>query len=216
VRVCLHSRFARVLQRALALVDREGLDSLTMRRLAQALKVSPMALYNHFAGKDELLRAMAEHLAQQIDFSCDHPDWRERIWYCFRSLRAVVRAHPASVRLMEALEEPPLAIFRPLDLTLQALGEAGVTGDDAFRVYFLLTNFTLGQASYEVRGPFKGMDPASALTQGRLGGGAFEHIERSLAFDDWDFDEAFEFGLSVILRGVEQLGRTPSSARRSK
>src|SRR5690242_13373715 len=83
-----------VLSAAVALLDREGPDALTMRRLAAGLQVSPMALYNHFANKEDLLRSVAEHLVGQTQFSSDHEDWRERIRFCFRRLRSVILAHP--------------------------------------------------------------------------------------------------------------------------
>jgi AcrR family transcriptional regulator len=201
----------RVLEEALALMDREGLEVVTMRRLADHLRVTPMALYNHVRSKKDLLGSIAEHLTSQIEFDCDEPDWRDRIRTCFRRLRDACLAHPSAVRLMESLEVPPLAVFRPMEITLAALDEAGVTGQDAVRSYFLLMNFAMGQISYEVRGPFKGLDPTQALAGNRLEGAKFAHIQRSVSSADWDFAGAFEFGLSVILSGVEQL-----SVRRTK
>ena len=196
----------RVLAEALALLDREGPDALTMRHLAGVLNVSPMALYNHVRSKKDLLRSVAEHLVGQVEFSSDHRDWRERIRICFRRLRGVILAHPGALWLMDSVEEAPLAVFSPLEVTLAALHEAGLTGEPALKSYFLLANFTLGQVSYEVRGPSKTLDPATALASGRLQGAGFEHIERAIAFEHWDFDSAFEFGLSAIIAGLEQIG----------
>jgi TetR/AcrR family transcriptional regulator, tetracycline repressor protein len=201
----------RVLEEALSLMDREGLEALTMRRLANHLRVTPMALYNHFRSKKDLLGSIAEHITSHIDFDCDEPDWRERIRTCFRRLRGACLAHPSSVRLMETIEVPPVAVFRPMEITLAALDEAGVIGQDAIRSYFLIMNFAMGQISYEVRGPFKGLDPTQALAGNRLEGTEFAHIHRSVSSANWDFAKAFEFGLSVILDGVEQF-----SIRRTK
>ena len=195
----------RVLEEALGLMDREGLEAVTMRRLADHLRVTPMALYNHIRNKKDLLGGIAEHLAAQIDFDCDAPDWRERIRTCFRRLREACLAHPSAVRLMESLEAAPPAVFRPMEITLAALDEAGVTAEDAVRSYFLLMNFTMGQISYEVRGPFEGLDPSQALAGKKLEGAEFAHIQQSVSLSEWDFNSAFEFGLSVILAGVEQL-----------
>jgi len=112
---------------------------------------------------------------------------------------------------MESLEAAPPAVFRPMEITLAALDEIGVTGKDAVRIYFLLMNFTMGQVSYEIRGPFESLDPAQALAGSRLKGHEFSYIQRSVSFAEWDFDSAFDFGLSVILNGAEQI-----SARRTK
>jgi AcrR family transcriptional regulator len=195
----------RVLKEALSLMDREGFEAVTMRRLADHLRVTPMALYNHVRSKKDLLGGIAEYLTAQIDFESNEPDWRDRIRTCFRRLRDACLAHPSAVRLMESLEAAPPAVFRPMEITLAALEEAGVSGQEAVRTYFLLMNFTMGQISYEVRGPFEALDPAQALAGDRLEGPEFVHIQRSVSFTEWDFTGAFEFGLSVILGGVEQL-----------
>ena len=187
---------AQVFAEALALLEEEGLGSLTMRRLADRLGVSAMALYNHVADKDDLLRGIAEALLHQAVFRGDKGDWRERITNCFRELRRVCVAHPEAVRLLETLEVPPANVFRPLQITLSALDDIGISGDDALRAFYLLTNFTLGQASYEARGPFKGLDPRGHIAVG-------EFARRAISADaDWDFDQAFEFGLSTILAGL--------------
>jgi TetR/AcrR family transcriptional regulator, tetracycline repressor protein len=199
----------RVLSAATTLLDRDGPDALTMRRLAANLEVSPMALYNHFDGKQDLMRGVAEHLVGQIDFASGHGDWRERIRFCFRRLRSAILAHPGSVRLMEQLEQAPLAVFRPMEVTLAALEEAGLSAGEALKSYFLLTNFTMGQVSYEVRGPFNSLDPTKALASGHLRGAEFEHIEAAASFERWDFDGAFEFGLSVIIAGLERMATRP-------
>ena len=179
-----------VFAEALAILEEEGLSSMTMRRLANRLRVSAMALYNHVANKKDLLRGVAEALLDQAAFSDIEDDWSDRIRGCFRELRRVCVAHPGAVRLLEALETPPAKVFRPMQITLSALRDVGISGDDALRAFYLLTNFTLGQASYEVRGPFKGLDPRGHVT------GAI------VADEDWDFDQAFEFGLTTILAGL--------------
>jgi TetR/AcrR family transcriptional regulator, tetracycline repressor protein len=194
-----------VLAEALALLDRDGPDALTMRGLAAALQVSPMALYNHVSGREDLLRGVAERLVAEVEFACEDADWRERLRFCFRQLRATILAHPGAVRLMEQLDQAPLAVFSLMDVALEALEMAGLRGKDPLRAYFLLTNFTMGQVSYEVRGPFESLDPARAIERGQLRGAGFERIESAAAFDRWDFGAAFEFGLSAIIAGLERM-----------
>lgn len=195
---------SRVLAEALILLDRDGPEALTIRRLAEHLGVSPMALYNHIGSKQDLLQGLAKELIESAEFASDDPDWRERIAVCFRQLRRICLAHPSITRLMETADVAPLSVFGPMELTLAALREAGIAPQDGLRAYFLLTNFTLGQVAYEVRGPFHDLDPAQALRDGRLQEAGFENIERAAALQTWDFDAAFEFGLSVILTGLEQ------------
>ncbi|HEY4042111.1 MAG TPA: TetR/AcrR family transcriptional regulator C-terminal domain-containing protein, partial [Rhodopila sp.] len=58
------------------------------------------------------------------------------------------------------------------------------------------------QVSYEVRGPARGLDPAENVKSGKLEAASFAHIAGAMVFDDWDFEHAFEFGLSTILEGL--------------
>lgn len=90
-----------------------------------------------------------------------------------------------------------------MEITLAALADAGIELVEALRAYFLLTNFTLGQVSYEIEGPSRALDPAEAVRCHRILGEDFPHVERLPYGERWDFDAAFEFGLTVILRGLE-------------
>jgi TetR/AcrR family transcriptional regulator, tetracycline repressor protein len=196
----------RVLAEGLVLLDREGFEALTIRHLADNLSVTPMALYNHVSGKQDLLQGVAQHLLTQTRFSSGHSDWRRCIRECFRELRRVCLAHPSAVRVMEAIEVAPLAIFRPMEITLAALDKVVESRADALRAYFLLMNFTLGQVSSEVRGPFPSLDLRVALRDRKPLGIDLAHVERMSSLKSWDFDRAFEFGLSVILTGLEKVG----------
>jgi TetR/AcrR family transcriptional regulator, tetracycline repressor protein len=193
-----------VLAEALALIDRHGLEALTMRGLAAHLGVTPMALYNHVRDKQDLLRGIAAMILEEVDFTSDDPDWRERIRFAFRQLRAICLAHSGAARVMEVVDEAPLSIFALMEVTLAALDEIGMATDDAMRAYTLLTNFTLGQVSYELRGPFTALDPMEVGRRRALAGAGYPHVQRAATQEAWDFDRAFEFGISVILSGLEQ------------
>lgn len=200
---------ARVLAEALTMLDREGVEAFSMRRLAERLRVTPMALYNHVGDRDELLQAVAALVVDGIAWP-EHDDWREQVRGCFRALRSACLAHPGAVPLIEAADELPVSIFRPMELILAALGRTGLGHADALRAYYLLTTFTLGQAGYQIRGWSRGVDAAAAVERARIDPAAFPHVSRVLSAAEWDFDASFEFGLSVILDG---LGRRLSSAR---
>ena len=95
----------RVLRAALAVVDRDGLDALTMRRLGSALGVEAMSLYRHVDGKEALLDGVVELLTQEIDVPPPGSEWREALRTILRSYRAVAHAHPHAF---------PLIALRPL------------------------------------------------------------------------------------------------------
>src|SRR5262245_34562782 len=105
----------RILAEALMMLDREGIEALSMRRLAARLHASPMALYNHVSSKQDLLEGVARDLIARVDFSCQSPDWRKRIRACFRALRNTCLAHPCAVHLIEKIETLPASIFEPME-----------------------------------------------------------------------------------------------------
>jgi AcrR family transcriptional regulator len=124
---------AAVVDRALALVDRSGLDALTIRKLATELGVTPMALYWHFRGKDELLDGLAERVWSEIDLTVDRSaPWTEQIRGLLESLVRVLRAHSAAPTLLlhaEKLHAEPA--LQAMELTLEILRTAGFSPEDA-------------------------------------------------------------------------------------
>lgn len=89
-----------------------------------------------------------------------------------------------------------------MEITLTALQRAEFGPEDALRAHYLLTTFTLGQVSYQIRGWSRGVDPAAALSEGRIGRATFPAVAHATSLGDWDFDKSFEFGLSVIVAGL--------------
>ena len=124
---------AAVVDRALALADKLGLDALTIRKLATALGVTPMALYWHFRGKDELLAGLAERVWSEIDLTVDRTaPWTEQIRALLESLLKVLRAHPAAPGLLLHSEKLRAeAALNATELTLDILRTAGFGPEDA-------------------------------------------------------------------------------------
>ncbi len=188
---------------ALGLIDERGAASMTIRELALAVGVTPMALYNHFASKRDLLAAVADHVVGAAEFDGGHADWRSQLRHCFRVLRALCLRHPGLPGLLEQDGAAPASVMAPLEVTLRALRQAGLGELDSVRAYFLLVGFSLGQAAYQARGPVPGLDPAEQLRARRLAGRGYTATERLELPADWDFDASFEFGLTLILDGIE-------------
>ena len=124
---------AAVVDQALALADKSGLDSLTIRKLATELRVTPMALYWHFRGKDELLNGLAERIWGEIDLTVDRAaPWTEQIRRLLESLLTVLRTHPAAPELLLGSEKMNSEPARnATELTLDILRTAGFTPEDA-------------------------------------------------------------------------------------
>jgi AcrR family transcriptional regulator len=122
-----------VAERALALADTSGLDALTIRKLATDLGVTPMALYWHFRGKDELLEGIAERIWEEVDPSVDRSaPWTEQIRTLLWSFLRVLRAHPAASQLLlHAQIMNCAAALDVTELTLDILRSGGFSPKDA-------------------------------------------------------------------------------------
>jgi TetR/AcrR family tetracycline transcriptional repressor len=115
-----------VTDRALKLADADGLDTLTIRKLAQDLGVTPMALYWHFRSKEDLLKGVAERVWGEIDVNVDPAaPWPDQLAGILRSLVSVLRAHPAAPRLVLEHEKRNEAALRATEITLGILRAAG-------------------------------------------------------------------------------------------
>jgi TetR/AcrR family transcriptional regulator, tetracycline repressor protein len=115
-----------VVDRAMQLADAAGLDALTIRKLAQELGVTPMALYWHFRSKDELLDGLAERVWSEIDVDVDAGAlWPDQLRGLLESLLQVLRAHPAAPALLLHKETQNEYFLRATETTLEVLRNAG-------------------------------------------------------------------------------------------
>jgi len=124
---------AAVVDRALALADASGLESLTIRKLATELGVTPMALYWHFRGKDELLEGLAERVWSEIDIAAVDrtAPWADQLRGLLVSLLTVLRAHPAAAQLLASSEKNNESALNATEVTLDILRTAGFSPLDA-------------------------------------------------------------------------------------
>jgi TetR/AcrR family tetracycline transcriptional repressor len=124
-----------VVGRALELTDAGGVDALTIRRLAQELGVTPMALYWHFRSKDELLVALADQVWSEIDVEVDPTvRWPAQLRGLVESLVSVLRAHPSAAQLVLSHEKQSEAFLRATEVTLEVLRGAGFDAEPASEI----------------------------------------------------------------------------------
>jgi TetR/AcrR family tetracycline transcriptional repressor len=115
-----------VVERGLALADAAGLDGLTIRRLAQDLGVTPMALYWHFRSKEELLLALAEQVWSEIDIEVDPAlPWSRQLRGLLESLVGALRVHPCASQLLLETEKQSESFLQATEVTLEVLRSAG-------------------------------------------------------------------------------------------
>jgi TetR/AcrR family transcriptional regulator, tetracycline repressor protein len=124
-----------VVERALKMADADGLDTLTIRKLAQDLGVTPMALYWHFRSKDDLLEAMAEAVWAEIDVRVDPSvPWWVQLQAGLESLLKVLRAHRSAPELVQDHEKQNQAALRATEAALEILRSAGFNAPEAAEI----------------------------------------------------------------------------------
>jgi AcrR family transcriptional regulator len=189
---------------AIALIERDGPEALTMRRLGARLGVEAMALYHHFAGRDELLAAIADELLAPLDKLDRVEDWRGACRRFATALRDVAVEHPATFRLVGLQPLDSASALRPVEQLMGVLLASGFSPPGALAVYRAIASYARGYALAEVTG-FT-VDAARAPGRKRL---------RSLAIDEFpilagqadalaalDADEAYLLGLDALLQGL--------------
>jgi TetR/AcrR family transcriptional regulator, tetracycline repressor protein len=194
----------RILEAAVRLVDREGLEALSMRKLGGELGVEAMSLYNHVPNKDALLDGMVEVLLGELKIPSEKEGWERRIREAYRAFRRLAREHPNVF---------PLLVVRPPDTMdgvwlveefLKTLGGAGFDPETALYAFRVLSSYASGYAMAEIRG--FAMEPAgSRLGALTLPPDDFPHIhELGTRLERVDHDAEFEFGLDLILAGLKE------------
>jgi AcrR family transcriptional regulator len=196
---------ARILGCALALIDRDGLESLSMRKLAAQLGVAPMSLYNHIPGKDALLEGVTETLLAEIDISLPEDGWAETLRSAVLSFRRVLLDHPHAVPLIESKRVMTPAALRPVEFSLSLFRGAGFSPDDALSAHWAIVGFTLGHVTFQISNPLTEVSPQEALARsGELPAQQFPcYFEVLPKAASCDYDAAFDFGLDILIQGLQ-------------
>ena len=146
-----------VLTTALEIIDHDGADALSMRRLGAALDRDPMILYRHASGKAALLNGVVEVVLAQLHVDPADPDWAAQLRGVARHYRALALEHPNAVPLLvtRPLATPlalrPRGTLRPLEDVLALLTRAGFSGPDALHVYRAFFGFLNGHVLNELQ-----------------------------------------------------------------
>jgi AcrR family transcriptional regulator len=146
-----------ILQAALRIVDRDGVDGLSMRRLSDALGRDPVMLYRHVPNKAAVLDGVAEIVLAQLSVDDTDSDWAGQLRTVAHDFRQLALAHPNVVSLLVTrplatpLGQRPPGMLRPLEDVLALLTSAGFTGDDALRIYRVLFGYLHGHILDELQ-----------------------------------------------------------------
>ena len=203
-----------VLEAALELVDAEGLEALSMRRLGQALDRDPMGLYRYAANRADLLDGITELVLNELAIFAEDPDWQSQLRRIAHDLRLLALRHPNVVPLLvtRPLSTPlglrPLGTLRPLEQILGLLIEAGFAPNDALHVYRAYYGFLYGHILNELQEFIVDPDENEALLRlglHRLPARDFPHLrELAPVLADYDGEAELDQGISILLSGLAE------------
>jgi AcrR family transcriptional regulator len=207
----------RVLEAAIALADEGGIESLSMRKLGQALGVEAMSLYNHVANKDDILDGIADQVLAQIQLPRAGGDWEAAIWRCATSAHDALTAHPWACNPIMSNPRILPARLRYIDSVLGCLREAGFSAAATYHGYHALDSHILGFTLWEAGHSISEEDLAGLMAfVPRLSAEGYpylaEHAEQHFAGID-DQGE-FEFGLRLIVDGLKRELAVPPAAEK--
>ncbi|WP_342380384.1 TetR/AcrR family transcriptional regulator C-terminal domain-containing protein [Myxococcus stipitatus] len=191
----------RILQTALALVDREGLEAVSMRRVGEELGVEAMSLYNHVANKAAILDGILEAVLAELPVMEPASTWQETLRHRAYALRSTLRAHPKVLPLFSTRPAATPASIAHIEQALGVLMEAGFSQRDAVSAFQVVFAFVVGHSmtSYLQTRPDEDAPPAYE----RLSEADFPRMRALTRLEERrDVEEEFQFGLEAMFIGL--------------
>jgi AcrR family transcriptional regulator len=212
----------RVLHTAVALAARDGIDALTMRKLADELGAGAMSLYHYVPNKEELIDGMVDIVFGEIELPTTDIDWKSALRRRAISTRHVLNRHRWAVGLMESRLTPGPASLRLHDAVLGCLREAGFSIEMTIQAYSVQDAYIYGFALQEKTVPFDDAEGSAAVAkeqtrqlaelaeEGQFATLAEEFpylaevVAGHVAKVGYDFATSFEYGVDLILDALEK------------
>lgn len=202
----------RTLQVALVVADDDGLEAVTMRRLARELGVEAASLYHHVNGKNQIFDGLVEVVAAEIERPTPSTDWRAAISQRANHTRAGLRRHPWAVSLMASRTSPGPATLGLLETGIRCFREGGFSALQAAHAISVVDSYVRGFVLQEVNLPFRDEPELAAMTGDVME--TFPASEFPYLFEmtlehvlkpGYDYGREFDSGLKVVLDGVAAL-----------
>jgi AcrR family transcriptional regulator len=200
----------RVLATALRLADEEGIEALSMRKLAQVLGVKAMSLYNHVTNKDDLIDGIVDLVISEIELPDLTIDWKTAMRQRSRSAHTVLLRHPWATMPIVSRVNVGSAMLRYIDVTLGCLHAAGFSLEMADHACNAIDSHIYGFTLQELNFPFEPSEYAEAAKMGLplIPAEQYPHMNyltHRVIDGSYDGLHDFEFGLDLILNGLDQL-----------
>ena len=206
---------SRVLQEALALTDEEGIEEVSMRKLARRLGVDPMSLYNHVDNKDAILDGITELILASAEFPAPTSDLRTDLREMARAFRRALLRHPRAAPLVLTRQLSSSQALMPTEIVLTTLRRAGLSPDQSVHAMRTVLAFLIGTLMREVHaGPTFGVGDTESIRARRAeleDSGLPMIAEAAPYLAACDHEAEFEFGLRVLLEALDaELARMES------
>jgi AcrR family transcriptional regulator len=202
----------RALQVALVVADDDGLEAVTMRRLARELGVEAASLYHHVKGKNQILDGLVDIVAAEIERPLPSTDWRATISERAHRTRAGLRRHPWAVSLMASRTSPGPATLALLETGIQCFRVGGFSVLQAAHAISVVDSYVHGFVLQEVNLPFRDESELAAMTGAIMETFPssdfpylFEMTVEYVLKPGYDYGKEFDSGLNVVLDGVGAL-----------
>jgi AcrR family transcriptional regulator len=205
----------RVLDAAMDLADQGGLEALSMRKLGQALGVEAMAVYYHFANKERVLDGIVDLVFGEIELPPADSDWKTAMRRRAFAVRDTLLRHRWAIGLMESRTNPGPANLRHHDAVIGCLRAAGFDMPMVATAYSLLDSYIYGFALTKMNLPFDDTSDIVEMSESMLAPfppGEYQNLADFLTEHamkpGYDYADEFEYGLDVILDGLEMARET--------
>jgi AcrR family transcriptional regulator len=201
----------RVLRAALVLADAGGIDSMSMRKLGDELGVEAMSLYNHVANKDDILDGIVDLVFSEIALPAGRTGWKPAMRKRAISAHEALLRHPWAPPLMQSRTKPGPATLRHHDSVLGSLRNAGFTLVMAAHAVSVIDGYVYGFALQQINIPLQSREQVAEVGQNilRQMAGEYPHLAEMITKHamkpGYDYSKEFEFGLDLILAGLERL-----------
>ena len=198
----------RVIEAALRVMDDEGLEAVSMRRIAREVGVEAMSLYHHVEDKEDLLDGICERVMSAFEFPELVGNWAEDCRRGARAWRNLLKKHPNVMRLFAEERGPIRSVdsMRPTEYALRLLRGAGLSERDTAQAFHAFGGYIQGFVMMELGSIPGGVDAEHVKTHAALAAELPDEFE-ALAnvapyFVECSADEQFEFGLDLLIRGL--------------
>lgn len=196
---------------ALQLANKDGINSLSMRKLAGKLKIEAMSLYHHFKNKDEILNALVDHVFSLVEWPQDQTNWRTSLRDRCVSMRTVLNKNQWAVGLLESRRNPGLETLKHHDRMLGLFRQSGFSHALTAHSYVLLDSYIYGFVLQEHSLPVSNADDIPDVAESifsTISPDKFPHfMEMTMKYymkPGYSFAAEFEYGLDFILDGIEK------------